>query len=271
MEDGQAPRLRFEIRPAGRGLPRIDPRPILDGWRLLEATGISSAPEPDPLLVAEGAGSFLTTGQTVLPGPAEVARRVLADPHVQIYPCGRRDIEAGVVDGRVLAVLEYLAAGGLDPTVSSLECGHPYLTKSGNVSEHSTGDAVDIAAINGVPILNHQGPGSLTDLTIRRLLLLQGTMKPHQIISLMTYAGADNTLALADHDDHIHVGFHPRLGGGTPGLSDLGPERWRRLAEQLGRIANPPMSHLSCRRCQKRDSALTLRQKARLRVRARRQ
>ena len=37
-------------------------------------------------------------------------------------------------------------------------------------------------------------------------------MKPHQIISLMTFKGADNTLSLSDHDDHIHVGFHPLYG-----------------------------------------------------------
>ena len=80
------------------------------------------------------------------------------------------------------------------------------------MSEHSTGNAVDIAAINGIPILGHQGTGSITDLTIQRLLTLQGTMKPHQIISLMTFEGADNTLAMADHDDHIHVGFRPLYG-----------------------------------------------------------
>src|SRR6185295_7780849 len=126
-----------------------------------------------------------------------------------IYSCGRRDIEAGDIDRRVLATLEFLAASGLKPTVSSLHCGHGYLTTSGNVSEHSTGDAVDIAAINGIPILGHQGPGSITELVIRRLLTLQGTMRPHQIISLMTFPGADNTMSMADHANHIHVGFHP--------------------------------------------------------------
>src|SRR6185503_9921948 len=35
-----APHLNFSIRPAGRGAPRIDPKPILDGWKLLEATAI---------------------------------------------------------------------------------------------------------------------------------------------------------------------------------------------------------------------------------------
>ena len=50
------------------------------------------------------------------------------------------------------------------PTVTSLRCGHGYLTASGNVSEHSSGDAVDIAEINGIPILGHQGKGSITDI-----------------------------------------------------------------------------------------------------------
>ena len=112
----------------------------------------------------------------------------------------------------MLATLEFLVSSGLKPTVTSLKCGHSYLTTSGNVSEHTTGTAVDIAAINGIPILGHQGAGSITEMTIQRLLTLQGTMKPHQIISLMTFPGTDNTLALADHDDHIHVGFRPLYG-----------------------------------------------------------
>jgi D-alanyl-D-alanine dipeptidase len=107
----------------------------------------------------------------------------------------------------VLATLAFLAESGLEPTVTSLHCGHSLLTTSGNASEHSTGSAVDIAKVNGIPILGHQGDGSIADVAIRRLLMLQGTMKPHQIISLMTYPGADNTLAMGDHADHIHVGF----------------------------------------------------------------
>ena len=35
--------LRFAIRPAGKGAPSIDPKPILDGWKLLEATSIYRA------------------------------------------------------------------------------------------------------------------------------------------------------------------------------------------------------------------------------------
>ena len=40
---GEAAHVRFEIRPAGRGAPSIDPKPILDGWKLLESTAIYRA------------------------------------------------------------------------------------------------------------------------------------------------------------------------------------------------------------------------------------
>jgi len=163
-----------------------------------------------------------------------------------IYPCGRHDIEFAQVDRRVLATLEFLAASGLKPTVSSLMCGHGRLTSSGNVSEHSSGNAVDISAINGIPILGHQGAGSITDLAIRRLLTLQGVMRPHQIISLMTYKGADNTLALADHNDHIHVGFHPLFGAGADAAKWVGatltPRQWIKLIARLDAIDNPAVA-----------------------------
>jgi len=150
-------------------------------------------------------------------------QRVLNDPRISIYECGREDIATHQIDRRVLVTLEYLAASGLKPTVTALKCGHSLYTSSGNISEHSTGDAVDIAAINDIPILDHQGPGTITDTTIRRLLTLQGSLRPHQIISLMTFAGADNTLSLPDHADHIHVGFRP-TGAPTPapGAPDAG-------------------------------------------------
>ncbi|HEX5926473.1 MAG TPA: lytic murein transglycosylase, partial [Baekduia sp.] len=186
----QAPHLRFEIRPAGRGAPRIDPKPILDGWKLLESTQLYRAQSRNPFFGA-GAGAP-SIGQIMLMSKDALAQRVLANPRIDLYACGRHDIETAQVDRRVLATLEFLAASGLKPTVSSLMCGHGRLTSSGNVSEHSSGNAVDIAAINGIPILGHQGKGSITDLTIQRLLTLQGAMRPHQIISLMTYEGADN-------------------------------------------------------------------------------
>ena len=238
LEVAQAPYLRFEIRPAGSGAPRIDPTPILDGWKLLETTEVYRS--SSPMLGADGSA---TIGQILLMSKELLERRVLADPAIGIYGCGRQDIRAGIVDRRVLATLEFLAASGLKPTVTSLRCGHGFYTKSGNVSEHSSGSAVDIAAINGTPILGHQGEGSITDIAVRRLLTLQGAMKAHQIITLMQYAGTDNTYAMGDHDDHIHVGFQPRYGANAAAGRRLSavikPGQWNRLIGRLSSIQNP--------------------------------
>ncbi len=239
-----APHMHFEIRPAGRGAPRVDPKPILDGWKLLEATAIYRARGTN-VLASTGADAA-SIGQILLMTKEQLAQRVLANPRIEMYACGRRDIQAGSIDRRVLATLEFLAASGLKPTVTSLQCGHSRLTTSGNVSEHSVGSAVDIAKVNGIPILDHQGEGSITDIAIQRLLTLQGTMKPHQIISLMTYPGTDNTLALPDHADHIHVGFAPEYAPGNPATPQadavLKPSQWVKLIDRLGQIDNPDVA-----------------------------
>jgi hypothetical protein len=240
-----APHVLFEIRPAGKGAPRIDPKPILDGWKLLESTAIYRAAGRNPFVGKDAASP--SVGQILLMSKEALIQRVLANPHVSVYGCGRRDIRTGQIDRRVLATLEFLVANGLKPTVTSLRCGHSYLTSSGNVSEHSTGTAVDIAAINGVTITPQtQGPGSITEVTIQRLLTLQGTMKPHQIISLMKFEGTDNTFAMGDHGDHIHVGFRP-LYGSSAKRSDqvdavLKPSQWIKLIDRLDEIENPEVA-----------------------------
>ena len=166
---------------------------------------------------------------------------MLSDPGIQIYACGRQDIASGAIDKRVLAVLAFLSRIGLKPTVSALACGHSEMTVSGYVSEHYTGDAVDISAINGTPIADHQGAGTITDLTIRALLTLQGEFVPHQIISLMQYPGAPNTLAMPEHWNHIHVGFRPAAG--DVALSRRAPPRPRTRPAP----ARPRRRRSSCR------------------------
>ncbi|HEY1356521.1 MAG TPA: peptidoglycan DD-metalloendopeptidase family protein, partial [Solirubrobacterales bacterium] len=200
--EGIDPHVNFSIRPAGRGAPRIDPKPILDGWKLLEATAIYRADGKNPLTAALGGAGVLLLSKEAL------EQRVLADNSLSIYPCGRTDIETGQIDRRVLALLEYLSSKGFRLGISSLKCGHDEMTTSGNVSEHSTGGAVDIAEIDGVPVTGHQGPGTLVDQLIKTVLQLQGTMHPHQVISLENLPG-ETSFALPDHYDHVHIGYAP--------------------------------------------------------------
>jgi Transglycosylase SLT domain len=229
------PHLNFAIRPAGRGAPRIDPKPILDGWKLLEATAIYRAVGKNALVSDAGIGQVLLMSKEAL------TRRVLANSDIEIYPCGRLDIRTGQVDRRVLATLEFLAASGLRPTVTSLKCGHGYYTASGNVSNHSSGNAVDIAAINGTPILGHQGRGSITETTLRKILTLQGLMQPTELISLMDLGGP--SFAMGDHADHIHVGWRPLLGSnaklGRAARRILSANQWDRFVDRIADIRNP--------------------------------
>ncbi|HTE61380.1 MAG TPA: hypothetical protein VK631_13595 [Solirubrobacteraceae bacterium] len=136
-----------------RAAPRIDPQPILAVWRLLERAGMPRD------------GSAPSIGQILLMDGDALTRRVLADPRIDVYECGRNDIG----------------------------------------------------------------------------LTLQGALRPAQIISLTTVAGADNTLAMADHDDHIHVGWRPEPRGRRGPQVGLRAPQWARLIERLGRIRNPAL------------------------------
>jgi Transglycosylase SLT domain len=236
-----ASHLYFMIQPAGKNAPQIDPKPILDGWKLLEATAVYRAAGVDPFF-GPGAKNP-TVGQVLLMSKEQLTNRILADPHVQIYTCGRRDIEAGLIDRRVLATIEFLSASGLDPYVSGLDCGHSLTGSTGTDSASATGASVDISKINNIPILAHQGPGSVTDLTIRRLLTLQGAMQPDQIISTMSYQGQSNTIALPDHENRIEITFTPQFGTNKKLSSEiksiLQPGQWIELINRISQIPEP--------------------------------
>ena len=78
-----APHLNFAIRPAGRGAPQINPKPILDGWKLLEATHLYRAMGKDPF-----ADSAAKPGQVLLMSKEQAARALVAESGVSIYECG---------------------------------------------------------------------------------------------------------------------------------------------------------------------------------------
>ena len=115
------PHVLFEIRPAGAGAPRIDPTPILDGWRLLASTNVYKASNP----MLRG-GRAATIGQILLMSKEALERRVLANRDLEIYECGRQDIRAGSIDRRVLATMEFLTARGMKLGITSLMCGHGF-------------------------------------------------------------------------------------------------------------------------------------------------
>jgi murein DD-endopeptidase MepM/ murein hydrolase activator NlpD len=233
-ENGIDPHINFAIRPAGKGAPRIDPKPILDGWKLLEATAIYRAKGKSPFAAKlSGAGVLLLPKEML-------GRRVLADRRIEVSDCDRIEIRAGQIDRRLLAALAYLADQGFRLTITSMLCGrHGSITTSGNISNHSFGNAADIALIDGTPVLGNQGPGSITEDLLRTVLQLQGTLVPDELISLQELGGP--SFAMADHADHVHIGYSPVGGSGAEArfVQLLKPDQWTRLTDRLERIDNP--------------------------------
>ncbi len=237
------PHMLFQIRPAGVAAPLIDPKPILDGWVALENTSIFRAKGENPFLATSP-----TVGQVLLESAHQLEPQVLHDPGIHLARCARQDIETGGVDKRLLATLEFLSVSGLKPTVSGLRCkvGSTVAATAANARLNSEEDAVDITAVNGVPIAGHEGPGSIADVTVRKLLTMQGVTKPNRIVSQMSYPGSVNAFTDA-HATDIGVSFSP-VGVGlahSAGAfgSALSPDEWTRLIARLGEIPDPTVAN----------------------------
>jgi soluble lytic murein transglycosylase-like protein len=233
------PHILFQIRPAGMGAPLIDPKPILDGWVALENTSIFRAKGENPFLATSP-----TVGQVLLESKQQLEPQVLHDAGIRLATCARQDVQEGRVDKRVLAMLEYLSVSGLKPTVSGLPCaGAAPAALAANAPVGASSETVDIGAVNGIPVAGHQGQGSLADVAVRKLLMLQGLSRPRQIVSLMSYPGAAGALASPKAGDAIRVTFGspaaPAAHAAGPQGSGLTPGGWTRLIARLGEIPDP--------------------------------
>lgn len=239
---GGQPHMFFQIRPAGAGAPLIDPKPVLDGWVALENTSIFRAKGENPFLATSP-----TVGQVLLESQAQLQPQVLHDSGIRLGRCGKADVQTGRVDRRLLATLEFLSVSGLKPAVAGLDCARSSPFTEGNAPAGSSGDAVDIVAVNGIPIAGHQGPGSIADLTVRKLLMLQGASRPRRIVSSMSYPGAAGALAEPSARDDIRISFGSLSAKGSAHAAGalgqtLSPDEWIKLIARLGEIPDPTVA-----------------------------
>ena len=178
-----------------------------DAWRsTLALSGRTSYADRATALAdyyrAVGIESLITGLQKAKP---RLVKRLLADERVTLYAGGREDLEAGRIDVRIVVLLSYLAERHGSLTVSSLFSGHRRFARPGVVSAHMYGHAVDIAVVGGTSIVSDQRAGGMTEAAVRSILLLPAELQPQQVISLLGLGGP--SFPLADHEDHIHVGF----------------------------------------------------------------
>ncbi len=263
-----AGQLRFAVRPAGDS-STINPQPLLENWRQLGAALHPKGSKSTDTLLGATAGDALSMSK------GELERAVLADAGIQLDACGRRDVAGGRVDRRLLATLLFLSRSGMQPTVGALRCplesstvglsvvagtgasaGAALSSAARQAAIHGGGMAVDITAINDIPIAGHQGPGSVTDAAIRTLLTLHSQFAPHQIVSLMRYPEAPSTQALPAAWNHIHIEFLPLraamrahvaatgAGAASPLAvnGSLNESQWSQLIGRIAALAKPVVS-----------------------------
>jgi hypothetical protein len=132
---------------------------------------------------------------------------LLANPNVRFTTAARGDLETGVVDGRVVALLSALATRHtLD--VAVFRSGHsPFVAGTTSFSNHWFGRAVDIFRIDGEPV----SPSSvaarnlvLEVLSVPESTLLRPSEVGHPWSDLDDVPGSFSDAA---HQDHVHIGW----------------------------------------------------------------
>ncbi|HZK15151.1 MAG TPA: lytic murein transglycosylase, partial [Solirubrobacterales bacterium] len=119
----------------------------------------------------------------------------------------RLDIEGGLLDPRVIQLLATITQNHRI-LITSVQTDHSMLTASGNVSNHYYGRAIDIAAVDGVSCTDTSESAPCATLG-RALTLLPLDQRPTELIYCHDLDGpAGPAIAMADHCDHIHAGFH---------------------------------------------------------------
>ena len=115
---------------------------------------------------------------------------------------GIKDIKAGRIDPRVVAVLTKLS-GEHKVTVTCMCSDHDKFTAGGSVSNHHLGRGMDIGAIDGETV----GPGSpLAREVASELSSLDQDYRPNEIGSPFAIAGP-GYFTDAAHQNHLHIGF----------------------------------------------------------------
>lgn len=245
--------MRLSISPAGDA-GTVEAQPVLQSWRqLYAALHPQGARRSTGLLGA-------TAGDAFLLGKSALQHAVLSDPGIHLSVCAQRDVSIGAIAAQPLATLVFLSRSGLKPTLASIPCERRVAGgfSAPGAPVHGARESLPIAAVNGVPVAGHEGPRSIADITIRTLLTLTGRFAPAEIVSLMRYPGAPQTVASSHRSKSILVVFSG-AGGGAPASGALagraahaasagnrsaatgaiGVPQWHALVHLIGSIPQP--------------------------------
>lgn len=128
---------------------------------------------------------------------------LLNNPRLTLTSSARADLEAGIVDPRIVAVLDAISRRyAIGITV--FKSGHSIRTRSGSISNHYYGRAVDIFSVDGHIVSRFN---TSARQVVKWLADLPRSIRVdelgHPFVRLRFAGGfSDN-----DHDHHLHIGF----------------------------------------------------------------
>jgi hypothetical protein len=139
-----------------------------------------------------------------LPTPSRLARRVLADPRIDLPPAAAADLRSGRVHDSVLSAMLKLAAS-YRIGVSVVRSGHPlYVFGTDRLSDHPRGRAFDTFRINGRLVVDPATPEKLVTGYMRAA----ADVGSYNVGGPYLLPGVGNQFfSDATHHDHVHAGF----------------------------------------------------------------
>jgi hypothetical protein len=159
-------------------------------------------------LVLEHARRYAVVAGNAFPMDADVSR-LLANPRLVLTPRARADLENGLIDPRVVAVLGALAERHVIG-VSVLRSGHTkYVAGTNRVSNHYCGQAADIWMIDGQPVSFTNGAARMA---AEWIAVMPGPLRANEVGTPWPDLREHNPGFFSDraHQGHLHVGFGPR-------------------------------------------------------------
>ena len=137
--------------------------------------------------------------------PRALTRAVLTNPNIELRPEARADLEAGIVDARVVAALLRLAMDHRLGSVGPFVSGHSvYVAGTTRISNHAVGRAVDIPIIDGLAV---SVSNSAAKAAAHTLLRLPPQLRPDELGSPWDFPSTTVTTFTKDHEGHLHIGY----------------------------------------------------------------
>jgi hypothetical protein len=162
-------------------------------------------------VVGGGSGAAPVAAPIIVANDPELARAILTHPNIGLRPGARADVEAGVVDPRILRVLLVLAERHRLSYVGPFKTGHSRnVAGTTRASNHFYGRAVDLPYIDGAPV-NVLNTGAWAAL--REVLALPAEVRPDEVGAPWRIPFGTTSTFTENHDDHLHLGFDQAVVG----------------------------------------------------------